>query len=212
MIDGEENFDQAQARGRGVLFLTGHMSAWELSSFAHALYGHPLHFLVRPISNLRVDALINGYRCLSGNRPIDKNKSARAILKVLNECGTVGILADHNTSLEEGVFANFFGIPASTTSGLARLALRTDAAVLPGFIHWDAAQDRYVLRFEPAVALIRTGDEEADIRVNTQRFNCEIENTPSLSRSVAVGAQALENAPAGRSANLSGLGAAPYQD
>ncbi|MGA8038249.1 MAG: lysophospholipid acyltransferase family protein [Candidatus Acidiferrales bacterium] len=175
VIDGEENFDQAQARGRGVLFLTGHMSAWELSSFAHALYGHPLHFLVRPISNLRVDALINGYRCLSGNRPIDKNKSARAILKVLNECGTVGILADHNTSLEEGVFANFFGIPASTTSGLARLALRTDAAVLPGFIHWDAAQDRYVLRFEPAVALIRTGDEEADIRVNTQRFNCEIE-------------------------------------
>jgi KDO2-lipid IV(A) lauroyltransferase len=134
-IDGAENFDVGQRRGKGVLFLTGHMSAWELSSFAHALYGHPLHFLVRPISNPRVDALINRYRCLSGNRPIDKNKSARAILKVLADGGTVGILSDHNTALEEGVFVDFFGIPASTTSGLARIALRTDAAVVPG-AHW----------------------------------------------------------------------------
>jgi len=175
VIDGAENFDRAKARGRGVLFLTGHMSAWELSSFAHALYGHPLHFLVRPISNARVDTLINDYRCLSGNRPIDKNKSARAILKVLSDGGTVGILADHNTSLEQGVFADFFGIPASTTSGLARLALRTDAAVLPGFLHWDAARAKYVLRFEPAVELSRTDDEEADVRDNTQRFTAEIE-------------------------------------
>ncbi len=174
-IDGEENFANAQAAGNGVLFLTGHMSAWELSSFTHALYGHPLYFLVRPISNRRVDALINGYRCLSGNRPLDKNKSARAILKVLSSGGTVGILADHNTSLEEGVFADFFGIPASTTSGLARLALRTDAAVLPGFIHWDATREKYILRFEPAVPLVRTGDEEADVRANTQRFTGEIE-------------------------------------
>jgi KDO2-lipid IV(A) lauroyltransferase len=174
-IDGEENFAEAQARGKGVLFLTGHMSAWELSSFTHALYGHPLYFLVRPISNTRVDKLINGYRCLSGNKPIDKNKSARAILKVLGAGGTVGILADHNASLEEGVFADFFGIAASTTSGLARLALRTDAAVLPGFIHWDAGRGKYVLRFEPAVAVVRTGDEEADVRTNTQLFTGEIE-------------------------------------
>src|ERR1700683_4576392 len=114
VIDGAENFDAGPRRGKGALFLTGHMSACELSSFAHALYGRPLHFLVRPISNPCVDALINHYRCLSGNRPIDKNKSARAILKVLADGGTVGILSDHNTALEEGVFVNFFGIPAST--------------------------------------------------------------------------------------------------
>ena len=133
-IDGAENFDCAQRRGKGVLFLTGHMSAWELAPFAHALYGHPLHFLVRPVANPRVDALINRYRCLSGNQPIEKNRSARAILKVLGEGGTVGILADTNTSLEEGVFVDFFGRPASTTSGIARIALRTDAAVIPGFL------------------------------------------------------------------------------
>jgi Kdo2-lipid IVA lauroyltransferase/acyltransferase len=174
-IDGFENFDAAKRRGKGVLFLTGHMSAWELSSFAHALYGYPLHFLVRPVANRRLDSLINGYRCLSGNRPIDKNKSARAILKVLGDTGTVGILMDHNTSVDEGVFVNFFGVPASTSSGLARLAQRTDAAVVPGFLIWDSSRRKYRLRFEPAVELSRTEDEEADVVENTQRFTRVIE-------------------------------------
>jgi KDO2-lipid IV(A) lauroyltransferase len=175
VVDGYENFDAARRRGKGVLFLTGHMSAWELAPFAQALYGNPLHFLVRPIANARVDALINRYRCLSGNRPIEKNRSARAILRVLGEGGTVGVLSDHNTSLEEGVFVDFFGIPASTTSGLARLALRTDAAVVPGFLSWDRERRKYRLRFEPAVPLARTGDEEADVRETTQRFTRVIE-------------------------------------
>jgi Kdo2-lipid IVA lauroyltransferase/acyltransferase len=176
VIDGAENFADAQALGKGVLFLTGHMSAWELAPFAHALYGHPLHFLVRPIANRRVDALINSYRCRSGNQPIDKNRAARAILKVLGDGGTVGILADHNTSLDEGVFVDFFGVRASTTSGLARIALRTGAAVVPGFLWWDESARKYRLQFSPAVALARSDNEECDVRENTARFNCVIED------------------------------------
>lgn len=176
VVDGFENFDAARQRGKGVVFLTGHMSAWELAPFAQALYGYPLHFLVRPIANRRVDALINGYRCRSGNEPIEKNRSARPILKVLSEGGTVGILADHNTVPEEGVFVDFFGIPASTTSGLARIALRTDAAVVPGFLCWDTERAKYRLQFEPAVELTRSGDEEADVVENTARFTRVIEN------------------------------------
>lgn len=176
VVDGFENFDAARRRGKGVLFLTGHMSAWELAPFAQALYGYPLHFLVRPISNKRVDALINSYRCRSGNRPIEKNRSARAILKVLGDGGTVGVLADHNTDIEESVFVNFFGIPASTTSGLARIALRTDAAVVPGFLSWDEKHRRYRLRFEPAVELARTDDEQSDVLENTARFTRVIED------------------------------------
>ena len=176
VLDGFENFAAAQSRGKGVIFLTGHMSAWELAPFAHALYGHPLHFLVRPLDNARVDALINRQRCLSGNTPIDKNQSARAMLKILRDGGTVGILADVNTSLEEGVFVDFFGVPACTTTGLARVALRTEAAVVPGYVFWDANMRKYRLRFEPAVALARSGDEERDIRENTQRFMRVVEN------------------------------------
>jgi KDO2-lipid IV(A) lauroyltransferase len=176
LLDGFENFAAARERGKGVLFLTGHFSAWELAPFAQALFGHPLHFLARPIANGRVNALVNRYRCLSGNQSIDKNRSARAVLSILHQGGTVGVLADHNSSREEGVFVDFFGIPACTTSGLARMALRTGASVVPGFLLWDPAIRKYRLRFDPAVELARTGDDEHDIRENTARFTRVVED------------------------------------
>lgn len=175
VLDGFENFAAAQAQGKGVLFLTGHMSAWELAPFAHALYGYPLHFLVRPVQNARVDRLVNRYRCLSGNLPVEKNRAAREVLSVLRSGGTVGILIDHNTALEEGAFVDFFGVPACTTTGLARFALHTDAPVVPGFLVWDGAMRKYRLRFQPAVGLVRTGDADADIRENTARFTRVVE-------------------------------------
>ena len=170
VLDGHENFLEGQRRGRGVLYLTGHIGAWELSSFAHALYGYPLHYMARPIENRRVDALVNRYRCLSGNRPIFKNESARVMLKVLKESGTIGILADQNTMPQEAVFVDFFGRVASTTTGIARLALHTGAAVVPGYAVWDESLGKYRLRFEPPVELVRTGDAERDILENTRKF------------------------------------------
>jgi len=175
VLEGFENFARAHSRGKGVLFLTGHLSAWELAPFAQAVYGHPLHFLVRRLDNPRVDALVSRYRCLSGNQPIDKNQSARAMVAVLRDAGTVGILMDHNTSLEEGVFVDFFGVPACTSAGLARLALHTDAAVVPGGVFWDQTIGKYRLCLEPAMELERSGDEERDIRENTKRFTAWIE-------------------------------------
>jgi len=175
VLDGFENFDAAQRKGKGVLFLTGHVGAWELAPFAQALYGFPLHFLVRPLDNARVDALINGYRTLSGNQPIEKNRAARAMLSILAEGGTIGVLIDQNASREEGVFVPFFGIPACTTSGLARIAQRTSAPVVPGFLYWDAALRKYRLRFEPEIPLVQTGDETRDIVENTARFTLAVE-------------------------------------
>jgi KDO2-lipid IV(A) lauroyltransferase len=158
-----------------VLILTGHIGAWELSSFAHALYGHPLHYMARAIENTRIDALVNRYRCLSGNEPIFKNESARALLKILKDAGTIGILADQNTMPQEAVFVDFFGKAASTTTGIARLALHTDAAVVPGYAVWDTGLDKYRLCFEPPVELIHTGDPERDVLENTQKFTKVLE-------------------------------------
>lgn len=175
ILEGHENFLEGQRRGKGVLYLTGHIGAWELSSFAHALYGYPLHYMARPLDNERLDALVNKYRCASGNEPIFKNESARVMLKILKDSGTVGILADQNTMPEEGVFVDFFGKPACTTTGLARVALHTGAAVVPGYACWDESIQKYRLRFEPPVKLIRTGDTERDVFENTQRFTRVIE-------------------------------------
>lgn len=176
VLDGNENFLEGQRRGKGVVVLTGHIGAWELSSFAHALYGFPLHFMARPLDNRRIDNLVNSYRCASGNRPIFKNESARAMLKILKESGTIGILADQNTMPEEAVFVDFFGKAASTTTGIARVALHTDAAVVPGYAVWDESLQKYRLRFEPPLELVRTGDLERDVLENTQRFTRVIED------------------------------------
>jgi Kdo2-lipid IVA lauroyltransferase/acyltransferase len=71
VLEDFENFAAAERRGKGVLLLTGHTGAWELGPFTHSLFAKPLHFLVRPIDNARVDALVNRYRGLCGNQPIE---------------------------------------------------------------------------------------------------------------------------------------------
>jgi KDO2-lipid IV(A) lauroyltransferase len=174
--DGLENYQQAVAQGKGVLYLTAHLGAWELSSFAHSANGYPLAYLNRPIDNPPIDRLVNRYRQLHGNRPIDRRNAARAVLEQLRSGGAVGILMDQN--VHEGdanVFADLFGIPASTTSGLARFALKTGAAVVPVFALWDEPKRKYRLRFEPALELGRTGDDTRDIQENTELFNKVIE-------------------------------------
>lgn len=170
ILDGHENFLEGRQRGKGVIYLTGHIGAWELSSYAHALYGFPLHYMARPLDNKLLDALVNRIRGFSGNRPIFKNESARAMLKVLKNAGTVGILADQNTMPGEGAFVDFFGTLACTTTGIARVALHTGAAVVPSYAWWDDNLRKYRLRFEPPVELVRTGDPDRDILVNTQNF------------------------------------------
>jgi KDO2-lipid IV(A) lauroyltransferase len=175
IYDGFENFERAYARGKGVLFLTGHLGAWELSAFTHSLHGHPLSIVMRSLDNPYVDALIQRYRTMHGNRTVDKDDFVRGLLQAMRAGQTVGILMDTNMTPPQGVFVDFFGIPACTASGLARIALRADAAVVPGFTIWDAKLRKYILRFDPPVELIRTGDNEADIVANTAKFTKVIE-------------------------------------
>jgi Kdo2-lipid IVA lauroyltransferase/acyltransferase len=175
VYDGLENFERAEQRGKGVLFLTAHLGGWEVGSFAHSIYGHRMHIVVRPLDNIYLDKLINRYRTLHGNTTFDKQDFARGLLAAMKAGETVGILMDTNMTPPQGVFVDFFGHAACTASGLAKVALRTDAAVVPGFTIWDAAQHKYRIRFDPAVQLARTGNEAADVIANTERFNSVIE-------------------------------------
>ena len=176
VYDGLENYERAYARGKGVLFLTGHFGGWELSAFAHSLHGHWLHVVMRPMDNPYLDRLLQQYRTMYGNKTVAKDDFVRGLLAAMKAGETVGILMDTNMTPPQGIFVDFFGIPACTASGLARIALRTDAAVVPGFTIWDPALQKYRLRFDPALELVRTGDLEADIAANTQMFTKVIED------------------------------------
>lgn len=176
VYDGFENYERAHSRGKGVLYLTAHLGAWELSAFAHSLQGHPLKIVMRGLDNPYLDSLIQRYRTMHGNSVVDKDNFVRGLLAAMKAGETVGLLMDTNMTPPQGVFVKFFGIPACTASGLARIALRTDAAVVPGFTVWDPVLRKYRLRFEPAVKLVRTQDEEAAVVANTALFTKVIED------------------------------------
>ncbi len=173
---GLENYQNAVAAGRGVILLTGHIGAWELSVFAHSIYGYPMSFLARRVDNPLVEQLAERNRTRFGNRSIDKKNSVREVMKTLKSGGVVGILADLNASREEGVFCDFFGIPACTTAGVATLALRTGAVVLPGYIVWDETAQVHRLHFEAPVETIVTGNRDEDVQTNTARYTKVIES------------------------------------
>jgi Kdo2-lipid IVA lauroyltransferase/acyltransferase len=167
---GINNYEAARARGRPILYITGHFSAWELLPAAHALNGHPLSFITRPLDNLFLDRFLNERRTTGGNEVISKRRATRRVLEALKDGRDVGILMDQTTQVHEGVFADLFGLPASTTPSVALLALRTDATVLPGFIV-PRRRGKYWLKFLPPVDLVRTGRLEDDVRINTAAFN-----------------------------------------
>lgn len=168
--NGLNNFKAALEKGKGILYLTGHFSSWELLPAAHALHGHPLSFITRPLDNVRLDRFLLRIRESKGNRVINKKNSARQILTNLKSDGSAGILMDQNTSLQEGIFVDFFGIPAATTTGMATFALRTDAPVLPGYLT-PMRNGRYTIKFLPPLEISRTGDMNLDLKVNTRQFN-----------------------------------------
>ncbi len=174
-FSGLEHFRAAEAKGSGVLLLTGHLGNWELGALAHGAVVGPISVMVRPIANPLVDRIVEARRSAHGNRVIAKRNSAREVLKVLSAGGTVGILADQNTLLEDAVFVEFFGMPAAAHKGFAQLALRSGAAVVPAFARWDPASRRHVVEYGPEIEIVRSGVAERDIETNTQRFQRVLE-------------------------------------
>src|ERR1700722_12370589 len=160
--EGLEHYLAARERGKGVLVLTGHLGAWELSSFYHSLAGYPMGMVIRRLDKPLVDRFVNRVRCLHGNRVIHKDDFARGLIASMRANETVGILMDTNMTPPQGVFVPFFGVAACTASGLARVAQKTGAAVVPGFLLWEQTEQRYVLRFGPRAELVCTEDSEQD--------------------------------------------------
>ena len=178
--EGLENYLAARDKGKGVLVLTGHLGAWELSSFYHSLMGMPMGMVIRRLDNPLVDLFVNRVRCLHGNRVIHKDDFARGLIASMRAGETVGILMDTNMTPPQGVFVPFFGVEACTASGMARVAQKTGAAVVPGFLLWEEREQRYVLHFGTEIPVVDTGNTEADAVTNTARFTtCLLYTSPS---------------------------------
>lgn len=174
-FSGEEHLVAALSRGAGVIFLTAHLGNWELMALAASLkYNLCLHVMVRPLDYAPMDRVLTEIRRRTGNRLLDKDKSAAEVGALLRENRILGILLDQNASWYDGVFVPFFGKTACTNKGLAMFALRHDATVLPAF-NIRQKDGRYRIIICPPVELVRSSRVGDDIVENTLRFNQIIE-------------------------------------
>lgn len=161
---------QAAKKGRGVVFCTAHLGAWELTSYTVAHLGYPMTVIVRPIDNQQIEQMIDRYRRKTGNRTLDKFSAGRSMLKVLRQGEFLGLLFDLNALDDEAIFVDFFGVPASTNFLTAKLALRMDVPILPVFAPWDNTRKKFLLDVTEPIEGKHSGDEEADVRELTARL------------------------------------------
>ncbi len=171
----EASFAKAREEKRGMIVLTGHIGNWELFALAYSMFFEPSNLLSRRMDNPLIDELVTELRSSFGNRQIDKVNSAGPILRILRSGGTVGILADVNSHPKEGVFVPFYGIEACTTAGVAMLALRANALIVPMFAVWNEGKGRYAMINAKIIEPVDTGDRTADIENTTAEFTAALE-------------------------------------
>jgi len=174
--EGMERYHAAQARGKGVLIIAGHLGVWELMSFYHSMAEQGLNMVIRRLDNRRLDEFVQGIRCQHGNHAIHKDDFGRGLLMAMRKGETVAILMDTNMSPPQGAFVKFFGIDACTATGLAHIARKTGAAVMPAYMLWEKAERKYVIRVGDEVEIPHTADVAADILAGTQMCNDVIES------------------------------------
>lgn len=174
-VVGKERFDEEVAKGRGVIFFTGHFGSWEVFFLLSPAFGHPIHIPVRRIDNSLVEDYVDDLRTQFGSRTLDKKVAARQMFKLLKRGKVLGIMADLNVQEHEGTFVDFFGTSASTTTSIAKLALATNAAVMPAFAVWDEAKRKYVVHLDPPVEYEKTDNSEESVRKLTQDITGVVE-------------------------------------
>lgn len=173
--EGIEHLEAAKTNDKPVIFFTAHLGLWELTSFWVGACWHPLAFLVRRLDNDLIEKMIDRVRRRFGNETLDKMAVSRQALRMLNQGGILGILPDVNMVAREGVFVDFFGTPASTTSMMAKLALRTNATVIPIYSPWDEERKKFLLHIEPPITILPSGDENTDVHNLTEAIMASVE-------------------------------------
>lgn len=163
-------YEETRREGRGRIIFGGHIGNWELQAFSYPFFFEPLSFLARRMDNPLIEERIKRMRTRLGNVQIDKENSASAILRTLRSGGAVGVLADVNSHPKEGVFVPFFGTQACTASGVAMLARRANAVIVPMWAVWDDARQKYKFVHDEIIEPAQTGDRDRDIAEITGQY------------------------------------------
>ena len=162
------HLEQARQPERGVIFVSAHFGNWDMA--AAILARHiPVSVVVETFSDGRLDTLIQNQRKEKGITLLPMERSPRSILRVLQQNQVVGLLVDRPVTPKQGTPIRFFGRTTYVPSGTAALALKSGAAILPGFV-WYGPRNKLLLRAFPPIFPQLSGNRTADIATLTQRI------------------------------------------
>jgi KDO2-lipid IV(A) lauroyltransferase len=171
---GMGNLQRALQEKKGVLILTAHIGNWELLIDAAGRIGMPISAIYRPLEFGPLDRFFIDLRRRSGATLFSKKSAMLGVMRSLKKNALIGVLLDQNSRRKHGVFADFFGTPASTSKGLALLARKTGAPVVPLFLVRDSGY--FLAEFGKPLPKIMTGDKNKDIKAATLIYNKVIED------------------------------------
>jgi KDO2-lipid IV(A) lauroyltransferase len=172
-LENTELLDAAQARGRGVLLLGGHLGNWEYAGLLMGAHGYATSAIAKRIANPLVDRHVNGLRTHFGGTIIGHRNAVRPVFKALRQGERVGFLLDQRAVAREGVRSEFFGRPVSTNQGLALLALKSGAPVV--FAGVERVGDVHVVRFGPCIDPPEGLERGQAVDEFTRRFDAALE-------------------------------------
>ena len=173
--DAFKNYLKEKAKGRGAIILTPHLGNWEIIVLAYSAVKEPLNYLARPLDNPLIEEMTADFRTRFGNRPLNKTNSVMTAIEILRQGGLLGVLPDVNAHPKDGVFVPLFGVPACTTSGVAMLALRTNALIVPVCGVWDERAGHYRFINGSIVEPVRTGNRQQNIVETTALYTAALE-------------------------------------
>jgi KDO2-lipid IV(A) lauroyltransferase len=175
-IEGLEEALKLLGKGKGMLLLLSHFGNWEMMGIMSKLIGDSIMVIAKPLKkNKRVDQFITKIRNSAGLEVVSSIKASRIVIKALSQNRVVGILIDQRAKRSEGIWADFFGREAPTTPGLAVLAMKTGAPVVPVFMVRNGFKKHRLVIQEP-LELVHTGDIKKDVETNTRLFNHTLES------------------------------------
>jgi KDO2-lipid IV(A) lauroyltransferase len=169
ITNGIEHAEAARAKGKGVMFLTAHIGAFEFLGMELAFRGYKPLIVGTPLKDARLNELLWENRIKLGATAVERGKDMLKVIKNLKSGGSMIILIDQDTKVKSR-FIDFFGIPCATPVGASIIAMKTGASVVPVMVHLrdDLMQE---FNYYPEIPLVNTGDEELDLVTNTQRMS-----------------------------------------
>ncbi|HUJ10225.1 MAG TPA: lysophospholipid acyltransferase family protein [Verrucomicrobiae bacterium] len=166
--EGFHRVQELRAQGRPIIFITLHFGDWELLGLATGFYGLKITVVTKTMRNTGLERIFNPLRALSGHDIISSRHAGVKLLKTLERGECIALLIDQHVSLSAGgIWCDLFGVPVLTTSLIARLALRSGAAIVGG-VSYPLANGRSRIVYGPEIPVQRTGDNNADVQKITQ--------------------------------------------